>query len=272
MIRVSMVSEYNTYTIFDKKGVGRQIKIFKSNDNIYLGPVQTLFDRTYVMKDKHRMNFVSKLDNKQNELMHVRVVLDKIREYGCYSYYTEDGIVNFLKGLGYTEDDMSLKPKIYSTSKEMFIEYGFNSMNFCLDRRGDIWVHYKAYEEKKQYREILNNINNSVLRDEFEKMYRKIFRFVRYINMDDENNVKCFALKSINITKLYFWLKDHGLIHKINYVGDIYNETLRELEFHNVSSEDNYTKVIIDSEGVRLKNNLDINNENSDYNIGSIVC
>ena len=272
MIRVSMVNDYKIHTIFDKKGVGRQIKVFKTNDNIYLGPVQTLFDRTYVMKDKHRMNFVSKLDTKQNELAHVQVILNKIKEYGRYSYYTEEEIKRFLIGLGYTEDDMTLKPKIYSTSKEMFIEYGFNSMNFCLDRRGDIWVHYKAYEEKKQYREILNNIDNDDLKEEFEKMYRKIFRFVRYVNMDDENDIKCFALKSINITSLYFWLKEHALIHKVNYVGDVYNETLRELAFHDISSNDSYVKVIIDSDGVRLKNNLETNNEISEYNIGGVIC
>lgn len=271
MIRVSMVNEYEVYSLDDKNGVSRQIKLFTANGNIYMGPVQSLFDRTYVMRDKHRMNFVSKLDTKQNELIHVSVILNKIREIGRYSYYTEEMIINFLKGLGYTEDDLTLKEKQYSTSKEMFIEYGFNSMNFCLDRRGDIWVHYKAYEEKKQYREILSHIGRDELRVEFEKMYRKIFRFIRYINMDDGNDIKCFALKSINITKLYFWLKDHGLIHKISYVSDIYNETLRELEFHDVNVNDSYIKVVVDSDGVRLKNNLEENNEFSNT-FGGAAC
>ena len=272
MIRVSMVSEYDVYSLEDKNGINRQIKIFSTNSNIYMGPVQSLFDRTYVMRDKHRMNFVSKLDTKQNELIHVSVILDKIRELGRYSYYTEEMIISFLNELGYTEEDIKLKEKQYSTSKEMFIEYGFNSMNFCLDRRGDIWVHYKAYEEKKQYREILNHLSRDEEREEFEKMYRKIFRFIRYINMDDENNIKCFALKSINITKLYFWLKEHGILHKVNYVSDIYNETLRELEFHDVSVDDSYIKVIVDSNGVRLKNNLDENNECIYNNFGGVTC
>lgn len=263
MIRVSMIHDYETVKLEDKNGIVRQMKLFEVHGNIYMGPVHALFDRTYVMKDKHRMNFVSKLDVKQNELLHVNVVLEKIKEHKHYSYYTEDMIINFLKERGYTENDMTLKPKIYSTAKEMFIEYGFNSMNFCLDRRGDIWVHYKSYEEKKQYLDILAHINNKEEKEEFEKMYKKLFRFVRYTNIDDPENIKCFALKSINITKLYHWLNDHKLIHKVNYVSDIYNETLREIEFHDVKADDPYIKVIIDNDGVRLKNNFDENNNDS---------
>lgn len=267
MIRVNMIHESEMFKLEDKNGVVRQIKLFESHGNIYMGPVHALFDRTYVMKDKNRINFVSKIDLKQNELMHVSVILEKIEEHKHYSYYTKDMIINFLKERGYTEEDIALKPKIYSTAKEMFIEYGFNSMNFCLDRRGDIWVHYKSYEEKKQHMDILAHIKTEEEKIEFEKMYKRLFRFVRYTNMDDENNIKCFALKSINITKLYFWLSEQQLIHKVNYVSDIYNETLREIAFHNVKVDDPYIKVIIDNDGARLKNNSNENNNDSNKSL-----
>ena len=127
-------------------------------------------------------------------------------------------------------------------------------MNFCLDRRGDIWVHYKDYEENKQYNEIVKHISKEQLR-QFECDYKKMLRFIRYAEITDNENVRCFALKSINITKLYQWLNDHHLIHSVNYVADIYHESLRMLDFSDVTEENTYVKVIAKSDGIELKPN-----------------
>ena len=112
-------------------------------------------------------------------------------------------------------------------------------------------MHYKEYEEQKQYREIANKLSGDKL-TEFDKAYKKMIRFIRYANVDG-NKVKGFALKSINISKLYEWLTDNHLIHKVNYVTDIYNEAQRELSFTDITTENTYVKVIATEDGVILK-------------------
>ena len=251
MIRVSAVSEFERFTIVDKNGVERKLKMFVKNNNIYLGPVQALFNRTYVCKDKNRMDFVSKLDKGFNELLHISSIFEKINKHKVYSKFTIDLLKQFLYTKGYTDEDFTLKDKLYTCARENFIEYGFNSMNFCLDRRDDIWVHYKEYEETKQYNEIVKNLPVELLRT-FERDYSKMVRFIRYAEVKD-NEVRCFALKSINITKLYRWLSDNKVLHSVNYVSDIYHETLRELDFTEVDKDNTYVKVIATSEGVILK-------------------
>ena len=252
MIRVSAISDFEQFELIDKHGVKRKLKMFEKNGNIYIGPVQALFDRTHICKDKNRMDFTSKLDKRFNELLHVSSIIEKINKHKTYSYFTKDIILEFLYSKGYTEEDIILKNKTYTCARENFIEYGFNSMNFCLDRREDLWVHYKEYEEQKQYREIIKNIPKEKLSD-FENEYKKMVRFIRYANIDNEGNVKGFALKSINISKLYRWLSDNYLIHKINYVSDIYNEVTRELEFTDITVENTFVKVIATPDGLILK-------------------
>ena len=130
-------------------------------------------------------------------------------------------------------------------------------MNFCLDRKGDIWVHYKEYEEQKQYREIVNKLPENKI-EEFDKEFRRMIRFIRYASIDNEGNVKGFALKSVNISKLYRWLSENHLIHKVNYVADIYNETTRELSFTDINESNTYVKVIATKDGLILKDSLSI--------------
>lgn len=253
MMKVNLVHDVKKTSIKDKKGVNRQLKYFFTKGNLYLGPVASLFNRTFVMKDKHRLEFISKLDTQFNELLHVSVLFEKMDEHPEYSYFDKDTIIQHMNKLGYTQEDFELKPKIYTVSKEMFIEYGFNSMNFCLDRKGDMWVHYKFYEEQKQYRLIFNALTKEQIPG-FESEYKKMIRYVRYIDTKDINNPKGFVLKSINISKLYHWLKDRQLLHKVLYVADIYNECERELDFHeDVKNGDPFLKVVVDKDGMRLK-------------------
>lgn len=252
MIRVSAVSEFERFTIVDKNGVERKLKMFVKNNNIYLGPVQALFNRTYVCKDKNRMDFVSKLDKGFNELLHISSIFEKISKHKVYSNFTIELLKQFLYTKGYTDEDFTLKNKIYTCARENFIEYGFNSMNFCLDRRDDIWVHYKDYEETKQYREIVNKVPEHKMK-EFETCYKKMIRFIRYAAVQDDGTVKGFALKSINISKLYEWLSDNHLIHQVNYVSDIYHEAKRELSFSDITVDNTYVKVIATTEGLILK-------------------
>lgn len=257
MIRVSAISDFEKFELIDKNGIKRSLKMFVKNKNIYIGPIQSLFNRTYVCKDKNRMDFISKLDKNFNELMHVSIIFEKINEFNLYSNFTESIIKEYLYSKGFIDEDFELKNKTYTCAKENFIEFGFNSMNFCLDRKGDIWVHYKEYEEQKQYREIVNKLPENKI-EEFDKEFRRMIRFIRYANIDNEGSVKGFALKSINISKLYRWLSENQLIHKVNYVTDIYNETLRELSFTNIDESNTYVKVIATKDGLILKDNLSI--------------
>lgn len=253
MIRVNMVQEVETITIEDKNGIMRRLNIFVKEDNMYIGPVQALFDRTFILKDRHRMDFNSKLDKHQNEMPHVSFILDKIEKFPNHSYFTKEAIMELIVERGI--QNVELKPKVYTACRELFIEFGFNSMNFCLDRRGDIWVHYKLYEEQKQRKNILKNLSEE-LQDEFESLYNRSFRFIRYVHIEEDGSIKCFALKSLNISKLYRWLSDKMLIHKVEYVSEIYNETLRELEFYKErldEDDDMYYKIYSDKDGLRLK-------------------
>lgn len=254
MIRVNPINEYEKFELVDKQNIKRQLKLYNKNGNLYLGPVQALFNRTFVFKDKHRIDFISKIDNHCNELLHVTTLFDKINTQECYSNFTIDMIKEFLFGLGFTEEDLVLKDKTYTCARENFIDFGFNSMNFCLDKKGDIWVHYKGYEEEKQYRDIVNQLSMGEI-NEFEKEYRKMLRFIRYVNIKKNGEVKCFALKSINITKLYRWLSDNSLIHKVRYVTDIYNDTLRELSFTDIDVSNTIVKVVVTKDGIKLKEN-----------------
>ena len=43
------------------------------------------------------------------------------------------------------------------------------------------------------------------------------------------------------------------MIHKINYVADIYNEVTRELEFTGITVENTFVKVIATPDGLILK-------------------
>lgn len=257
MIRVSAISDFEKLELIDKSGIKRSLKMFIKNKNIYIGPIQSLFNRTYVCKDKNRMDFISKLDKNFNELMHVSIIFEKINEFNLYSNFTESIIKEYLYSKGFIDEDFELKNKTYTCAKENFIEFGFNSMNFCLDRKGDIWVHYKEYEEQKQYREIVNKLPENKI-EEFDKEFRRMIRFIRYANIDNEGSVKGFALKSINISKLYRWLSENQLIHKVNYVADIYNETLRELSFTDIDESNTYVKVIATKDGLILKDSLSI--------------
>ena len=257
MIRVSAISDFEKFELIDKNGIKRSLKMFVKNKNIYIGPIQSLFNRTYVCKDKNRMDFVSKLDKNFNELMHVSIIFEKIKEFNLYSNFTESIIKEYLYSKGFIDEDFELKNKTYTCAKENFIEFGFNSMNFCLDRKGDIWVHYKEYEKQKQYREIVNKLPENKI-EEFDKEFRRMIRFIRYANIDNEGNVKGFALKSINISKLYKWLSENQMIHKVNYVADIYNETLRELSFTDIDESNTYVKVIATKDGLILKDSLSI--------------
>lgn len=253
MMRVSFVEPLERFTIVDKNGIERRLKLYYKKGNLYLGGVQALFNRHYVCKDKNRMEFTSKLTRRYTELMHISVIFEKIDKHKVYSNFTKEMLKEALYAKGYTDDDFTLKDKLYTCTRENFIQYGFNSMNFCLDRRNDIWVHYKEYEEHKQYNEIVKQIPPNKLRD-FEKEYNcKMVRFIRYAEVTDDGNVNCFALKSINITKLYNWLSENKIIHSVNYVADIYHETLRELDFTDVDINNTYVKVIATSDGPILK-------------------
>ena len=252
MMRVSYVEPIDRFTLKDKNGIERRLKLYYKNGNLYLGTVSALFNRHYICKDKNRIEFTSKLTKHYSELMHISVIFEKIDKHKVYSNFTKEMLKEYLYNKGYIDDDFTLKDKVYTCGRENFIEYGFNSMNFCLDRRGDIWVHYKEYEENKQYNEIVKVLSQEKLK-QFESDYRKMVRFIRYADMSQENEVNCFALKSINISKLYMWLNDEHLIHSVNYVSDIYHETIRILDFSNVNLDNTYVKVIATSEGTILK-------------------
>lgn len=258
MIRVNAISEFEKFELVDKNGVKRKLKLYVKNGNIYLGPIQALFNRNFICKDKNRIDFVSKIDKSFSELMHISIIFEKITEHRVYSNFKIDALKEFLNTKGFTEEDFNLKNKTYTCAKENFIEYGFNSMNFCLDRKGDIWVHYKEYEEQKQYREIVSQLPTNRL-EEFDKAYKKMIRFIRFANVDG-NKVKGFALKSINVSKLYQWLSDNHLIHRVRYVSDIYNETQRELSFTDITVDNTYVKVIATEDGIVLKESLAYNN------------
>ena len=253
MIRVSIIPEVESFYVLDKNSIKRRLKIYSKKGNVYIGPVQSLFNRNFVFKDKYRLDFSSKLDGHLNELLHVQTLFEKIEQQNAYSNFTVEMIKEILYNKGFTDEDFYMKDKTYTCAKENFIEFGFNTMNFCLDRKGDIWVHYKEYEEQKQYREIVSKLDKTKLK-EFEKDYRKMNRFVRYVNTDDLNEIKCFSLRSINISKLYQWLTDNHLIHKVKYVSDIYNDVTRELDFTEVTVENSYMKVLVTKDGILLKN------------------
>lgn len=253
MFRVSFVQNIERCVLKDKKGLDRKIRLYVKNGNIYIGPMHSLFNRNFVCKDKNRMEFSSKLDINGCELMHVDTIFKKIKKHVVHSNFTEQILKDFLFSKGYTEEDLTFKDKVYTCGKEHFIEYGFNSMNVCLDRREDIWVHYKEYEEQKQYAEIIKALpEESVVK--FRKVYKnKMLRFIRYANINDNGTVDCFALKSINISKLYRWLTDEGLIHKVNYVVDIYHEAVRVIELANTNVDNTYIKVVVTENGIVLK-------------------
>lgn len=252
MMRVSYIHDVEKFELVDKNGVNRKLKVYVKNNNIYIGPLHGLFNRNFVCKDSNRIDFVSKLDLGSGELMHVSVIFDKIKKHRVYSNYTIDLIKEFLYGKGFTDEDFKLQPKNYTCAKEHFIEYGFNSMNVCLDRREDVWVHYKDYEETKQYKEIISKLSKDKIK-EFEKEYKKMSRFIRYANVDENGNVKCFALKSVNITKLYRWASDNHIIHKINYVSDIYHEAVRIIDLEGTTVDNTYIKVTVTEDGLILK-------------------
>ena len=253
MFRVSYVESVEKFVLKDKNGIERKIKMFVKNGNIYLGPLHSLFNRNFVCKDINRIEFSSKLDTDHHELMHVSVLFNKIKKHVVHSNFTIPMIEQFLFSKGYTEDDLTFKDKLYTCGKEHFIEYGFNSMNVCLDRRDDIWVHYKEYEEKKQFNEILKTLPEGTI-GKFKKAYKnKMVRFIRYANVKEDGTVECFALKSINISKLYRWLTDVSIIHKVNYVVDIYHEATRIIELANTTSENTYVKVVVTEDGPILK-------------------
>ena len=253
MIKINAISDVENYELVDINNIKRKIRIYSKNGNLYIGPIQSLFNRTFVYKDKCRLDFISKLDNHFNELLHVQSAFKKIEQQPNYSNFTIDMLKSFLKDKGFNEEDFTLKEKTYTCAKENFIDFGFNSMNFCLDKKGDIWVHYKDYEEQKQYREIIKQLNPNAI-DDFEKEYRRMHRFIRYVNLDDINNIKCFALKSINVSKLYSWLSDNKLLHKVKYISDIYNDAIRELSFTDITTENTYVKIIVTEDGMVLKN------------------
>jgi hypothetical protein len=257
MIRVNAISEFEKFELIDKNNIKRTLRLFVKNGNIYLGPIQALFNRNFICKDKNRIDFVSKIDKNFNELMHISVIFEKIYEHRVYSNFRVDDLKQFLRSKGFTDEDFRLKDKTYTCAKENFIEYGFNSMNFCLDRKGDIWVHYKEYEEQKQYREIVKHLPEGKL-EEFDKAYKKMIRFIRFANVDGKR-VKGFALKSINVSKLYEWISDNHIVHKVNYVSDIYNEAQRELSFTDITVDNTYVKVIATEDGIILKESLAYN-------------
>ena len=143
MIRVSIIPDVESFYVVDKNNIRRKLKIYSKKGNVYIGPVQSLFNRNFVYKDKYRLDFASKLDGHLNELLHVQTLFEKIEQQTTYSNFTVDMIKDILYDKGYTDDDFYMKDKIYTCAKENFIEFGFNTMNFCLDRKGDIWVHYK---------------------------------------------------------------------------------------------------------------------------------
>lgn len=252
MISVNPINEFEKFDLVDKQGIRRHLKLYSKNGNIYIGPVQVLFNRSFVFKDKHRLDFISKIDLHGNELLHVSTLFNKIGEHEYYSNFRINTIKQFLFDKGYTEEDFIIKDKIYTCIKENFIEFGFNSMNFGLDKKGDIWVHYKEYEEQKQYKDIVNQLTIGE-RNEFEKEYRRMLRFIRYANIKKSGEVKCFALKSINITKLYRWLSDNRLLHKVKYVADIYNDVVRELDFTDINKNNTILKVIVTENGIKRK-------------------
>ena len=253
MIRVHAVSEFENFSLMDVNGVKRSLKLYNKNGNLYIGPIQALFNRAYVCKDKNRMDFVSKIDSHFNEIMHISSIFNKIDECKCYSNFTKDMIKKYLYSKGFTDEDFKLKEKTYTCARENFIDFGFNSMNFCLDKKGDIWVHYKKYEEQKQYREIVNQLPENKI-DQFDVEYKRLLRFIRYANTDNE--LRCFSLKSINITKLYQLLSDYHVLHKVKYVSDIYNEVMRELEFTDITTENTYIKIVVNTDGFFVKENV----------------
>lgn len=252
MIRVTSIIPTERFILKDKNGIDRQIKLYYKKGNLYLGSLSVLFNRHYICKDKNRIEFTSKISSHFTELMHISVIFDKIDKHKVYSNFTKEMLKECLYSKGYTDEDFILKNKKYTCAKENFIEYGFNSMNICLDRRDDIWVHYKEYEENKQYNEIISHVPENKL-IEFKRAYSSMVKFIRYIKMDGDD-INCFALKSINISKLYRWLYDNSLIHSVKYVSDIYNEAERVLSFTDINKDNSYVKVVATSDGIILQN------------------
>ena len=257
MMKVRAIEPTEVFMLKDKNGIERKIKLFYKKGNLYLGSLAVLFNRHYICKDKNRIEFTSKLSSHFTELMHIATIFEKIDQHKVYSNFTKEILKECLYSKGYTDEDFILKPKPYTCCKENFIEYGFNSMNFCLDRKENIWVHYKEYEENKQYKEIIKNIPNNKIK-EFEQEYKSMVKFIRYAEVLDDNKVNCFALKSINITKLYQWLNDNHVIYKVNYVSDIYHETLRVLSFSDINIDNTYVKVLVTPDGIILKQKQEV--------------
>jgi predicted esterase YcpF (UPF0227 family) len=252
MMKVRPIEPTEVFMLKDKNGVDRKIRLFYKKGNLYLGSTSVLFNRHYVCKDKNRIEFTSKLSGYFTELMHISTIFDKIDQHKVYSNFTKEMLKECLYNKGYTDEDFILKPKPYTCCKEHFIEYGFNSMNFCLDKKDNIWVHYKEYEENKQYKEIIKFTPEHKIK-EFEHAYKSMVKFIRYAEVNDDGTVNCFALKSINVTRLYQWLTDNHIIHKVNYVSDIYHETLRVLDFAETNKDNTQVKVLVTSDGILLK-------------------
>ena len=52
MIRINAVSDYEKYELNDKNDIKRSLKLYEKNGILYLGPVQALFNRTFICKDR----------------------------------------------------------------------------------------------------------------------------------------------------------------------------------------------------------------------------
>lgn len=254
MIRVNTVSTTKEVTTVDKKRSQRNLQIVVEDGKVYLGPVGAIFDRKYVMRDKNRAYLTSKLTTNFGELLNISTLLSKIKTYPYYSYFTKDMIIKLLEENGISSQIINYEPETYTCAREHVIDFGFNTMNFCIDNHDDIWVYYKEYEEQKQFRSIINKLSHDQFK-EFMLVYPKMVRYIRYVNTNNQDNLKGFALKSINVSKLYKWLDEVHVLHNINYVSDIYNECTRIMAFEQNDIEYFNVEVNVRNESLHIENN-----------------
>lgn len=254
MIRMSILNkeQIKNIKITSKNNDILELEIFEKEGNIYIGPSTMLFNTLF--EDTNRVRFESKIDKKGNELLHVSTILKYIDKFENYSLITRESLISSLVENGYDINDLTIKEKVYSASKEMMIKYGFSDTEFTKDLKGNIWMFLRSFELNKLKNEIADNLPKHKIKI-FRRDFKKMIRYIRYIDtksIQEDGKVRAFVYKSVNITELYKWLNENKSLHLVDYVADLYNLAIREADFEEYYP-DKYYRVVCTENGLFIK-------------------
>ena len=76
---------------------------------------------------------------------------------------------------------------------------------------------------------------------------------------DSQDYLYIYQTKTLITVENFYFLPYNHIIHKVNYVSDIYNEAQRELSFTDITVDNTYVKVVATEDGVVLKEALAYN-------------